>query len=887
MCSNKIIAFGLVLFFAGSIICQKTQAQTRYPDTLWVPVIFYDYWVDNNETNPDFEIAPSQAVTGMIYDTMDWQRKPVPTPVACPANPSNAPAACHLAEWYRMSGQGGSDMSGIFSCDSTTNTDMRRWYWTTSTGGALVPYLNRVGEFVGPSYDSTYNMRNIIIYDSLPFIHLGITDASQTGIYEYRNDSFFRLDNRGFGNQPSGQNHNFGFSMELHTVFEYKSGLNFTFTGDDDAWVFINGKKVVDLGGRHPSLSRSISLDTMSGFVVGKKYSLDFFYAERHTTQSHILINSNIIAFQPQTIHIQVIPGDTICAGDTATIIGTLYGKDGKPIPQLSDSISWSLVTNSTKQGDHVRTSLNDSTWFTGTVAWRKAGIIGSYLFGNIWIIDTNWIYIKACTPSQLDIVQQNTTALTSTQVINALDPNQALAPITIPFDTVTARKYVYAVLRDQYNNFVSIADAASWVSRDPTTVTIAGTSGKQFEGAIGHTTVFQSVSVRIVVSQGSFAPDSALVVLQAAKPISELTSAVTKDLDGNGLIDHIAITFNMATTLNNSMIAGFLVKGNGYVFPIDSITKINDSTYLLDLREIKTSVPQTAWTPDLTITFVQDVKPVVIFHTTDGCPPVVWEVKKFIADESRSHDTVKVYMSEKITDQAGNPFSASTLPADVFNVWLANGTTLVQVDAMLDGIPGFFTITSDSILVFTMDNSKDLSTNNYINLNFINSKIKDVAGNPPAEINQRVKVYVVYIDIFAIFTGPNPARPSLAHPEPLEFKHNSNAITWAKQGQGTVISLKNIPVPQNADGPKNVSASIKILDVIGNTVNWISTSDAFAGINISGGMIPEMDIYWNGLNKNGMVVAPGIYRSVLYINYPSNSKIPNVKVISKLGITH
>ncbi len=127
-------------------------------------------------------------------------------------------------------------------------------------------------------------------------IQIALTpDPARQGVFVYDNSAFFPLDNMGFGNE--GRSNNFHFTTEMHFDFPYRGGEVFTFRGDDDVWLFVNGRLAIDLGGVHGVMTGTVDLDqsaTTLGIVPGSTYRMDIFHAERHTSRSNFRIETTL-----------------------------------------------------------------------------------------------------------------------------------------------------------------------------------------------------------------------------------------------------------------------------------------------------------------------------------------------------------------------------------------------------------------------------------------------------------------------------------------------------------------------------------------------------------------------------------------------------------------
>ena len=87
-----------------------------------------------------------------------------------------------------------------------------------------------------------------------------------------------------------GKNHNSFFGMQFALQFtlteDYTGPLEYLFFGDDDMWVFLDGKLICDIGGVHSSVGEYVDLWNYLERGKAGTHTLTFFYTERGASGS-------------------------------------------------------------------------------------------------------------------------------------------------------------------------------------------------------------------------------------------------------------------------------------------------------------------------------------------------------------------------------------------------------------------------------------------------------------------------------------------------------------------------------------------------------------------------------------------------------------------------
>jgi fibro-slime domain-containing protein len=286
----EVLTLAAIVGAAASISISSARGQqgqlavapdADLPLTISLPVTIRDFRASGQQGgHPDFQaFTGTRATVALVQDTLGQDGKPVLA--------NGGLGKLISSEWRDSQGRNinpahfnaaRGDVAGTFG-----NLENRQ---ITSEQSFASWYSDAQGVNQSKVVGMTLNL--------VPGTNRYVFDSAQDAPWNTLG-GFFPINGELFGNYAD-TNKNFHFTTQLEADFIYRAqgGQVFTFSGDDDVWVFIDGKLVIDLGGLHPRMTQTVELDRLSWLENGRQYRFKIFHAERRTTQSNFRMETTI-----------------------------------------------------------------------------------------------------------------------------------------------------------------------------------------------------------------------------------------------------------------------------------------------------------------------------------------------------------------------------------------------------------------------------------------------------------------------------------------------------------------------------------------------------------------------------------------------------------------
>lgn len=281
-----------------------------------------------------------------------------------------------------------------------------------------------------------------------------LTGVNQPGGNNFKwnedGSNFFPLENPIY-DQTQGGRYYFGMRYDIEfKLGDYVGPLNYTFTGDDDLWVLLDGKKVViDVGGIHKSIERSTDLWEDLGFTEGigaptdeeknKTHRITVLYMERGAFESNCKMDFTIP--DARFVNVENVPladitltkVDSKGSGISGAKFKLVNDKGGETYPVTTSDAKGNVTFNNLKEGTYT---LTEAVAPDGYVASKEAYKVKVTVSGD---------KDKAKATAKLYKADE-TTEVANNQIVNYTEKEEAIKNLTsskkVKVDNYNERTY-------------------------------------------------------------------------------------------------------------------------------------------------------------------------------------------------------------------------------------------------------------------------------------------------------------------------------------------------------------------------------------------------------------------------------------------------------------